>query len=46
MKGTIVSAWVQTCKELYGEEITKESLSHFGINKIEYLHLLKMLRIE
>jgi len=33
MKGTIVSAWVQTCKELYGEEITKESLSHFGINK-------------
>lgn len=33
MKGTIVSAWVQTCKELYGEEITNESLAHFGINK-------------
>lgn len=33
MKGTIVSAWVDTCRELYGEEITNESLSHFGINK-------------
>lgn len=31
MKGTIVSAWVQTCKELYGEEITGEALSHFGM---------------
>ena len=36
MKGTIVSAWVDTCRELYGEEVTNESLRHFGIdvNKI------------
>ena len=33
MKGTIVSAWVDTCRELYGEEITNESLSHHGISK-------------
>lgn len=33
MKGTIVSAWVDTCRELYGKEITNESLSHFGIGK-------------
>lgn len=33
MKGTIVSAWVDTCRELYGEEITNKSLSHFGIEK-------------
>ena len=36
MKGTIVSAWVDTCRELYGIEVTNESLIHFGIdiNKI------------
>lgn len=36
MKGTIVSAWVDTCRELYGEDITNDSLRHFGIdvNKI------------
>lgn len=33
MKGTIVSAWVDTCRELYGEEITNQSLMHFGIDK-------------
>lgn len=31
MKGTIVSAWVDTCKDLYGHDITNEALSHFGI---------------
>ncbi|WP_313755653.1 heme NO-binding domain-containing protein [Tissierella sp.] len=36
MKGTIVSAWVQTCRELYGETITNEALENFNIspNKI------------
>ncbi|MSU00583.1 heme NO-binding domain-containing protein [Tissierella pigra] len=36
MKGTIVSAWVDTCRELYGEKITNEALEHFNIssNKI------------
>lgn len=36
MKGTIVSAWVQTCRKLYGENITNEALDHFNIspNKI------------
>ena len=36
MKGTIVSAWVQTCRDLYGESITNEALEHFNIspNKI------------
>lgn len=36
MKGTIVSAWVQTCRELYGESITNEALENFNIspNKI------------
>lgn len=33
MKGTIVSAWIETCREIYGEEITNESLSNFNINK-------------
>lgn len=33
MKGTIVSAWIETCKELYGEEITNESMISVGINK-------------
>ena len=36
MKGTIVSAWVDTCRELYGEKITNQALEHFNIspNKI------------
>jgi methyl-accepting chemotaxis protein len=36
LKGTIVSAWVQTCRKLYGENITNEALDHFNIspNKI------------
>ena len=33
MKGTIVSAWVETCKELYGEDLTNESLLNNGIDK-------------
>ncbi len=33
MKGTIVSAWIETCRELYGEKVTNESLLHFKINK-------------
>lgn len=33
MKGTIVSAWIHTCRELYGENLTNESMMHFGINK-------------
>lgn len=33
MKGTIVSAWVDTCREVYGEDITNESLAHFDIEK-------------
>lgn len=36
MKGTIVSAWIQTCKDLYGEKITNESMSHFGIDKDKF----------
>lgn len=38
MKGTIVSAWVNTCRELYGEEITNESLAHHGIRKDKIFH--------
>lgn len=36
MKGTIVSAWVSTCKKIYGEDITNQALSHYNIssNKI------------
>lgn len=36
MKGTIVSAWVQTCNDLYGEKITDQALTSVGIptNKI------------
>lgn len=36
MKGTIVSAWVNTCKVLYGEDLTNEALAHYNIspNKI------------
>lgn len=32
MKGTIVSAWVQTCKDLYGDSITNEALKYYKIN--------------
>lgn len=32
MKGTIVSAWVKTCKNLYGENITNDALRSFNIN--------------
>lgn len=31
MKGTIVSAWVKTCEELYGKDLTNEALSSYGI---------------
>ena len=36
MKGTIVSAWVSTCKVVYGEDITNQALANFDIspNKI------------
>lgn len=36
MKGTIVSAWVSTCKEIYGEDITNQALANYNIspNKI------------
>lgn len=36
MKGTIVSAWVDTCRRLYGDDITNEALKKHGIreNKI------------
>lgn len=33
MKGTIVSAWVQTCRRLYGDDITNEALEENNINK-------------
>lgn len=33
MKGTIVSAWIETCRELYGEKVTNASLISFGIDK-------------
>ena len=32
MKGTIVSAWIETCRELYGEKITNESMINLGIS--------------
>ena len=36
MKGTIVSAWVQTCRDIYGDEVTNEALKSLKIapNKI------------
>lgn len=36
MKGTIVSAWMNTCKELYGKEIVSEVMTSYGLkaNKI------------
>lgn len=33
MKGTIVSAWVDTCRDIYGEELTNDALSSNGIAK-------------
>ncbi len=32
MKGTIVSAWLNTCRDLYGDSITNEALSHYNIS--------------
>lgn len=32
MKGTIVSAWVDTCRVLYGDSITNEALEHYNIS--------------
>ena len=32
MKGTIVSAWVSTCREIYGEDITNQALTHYNIS--------------
>lgn len=36
MKGTIVSAWINTCKEMYGKEIVSEVMTSYGLkaNKI------------
>lgn len=36
MKGTIVSAWIETCRNLYGDSITDEALKYYNIspNKI------------
>ncbi len=36
MKGTIVSAWMNTCKEMYGKEIVSEVMTSYGLkaNKI------------
>lgn len=33
MKGTIVSAWVDTCRQLYGNEITNKALNHYNISE-------------
>lgn len=33
MKGTIVSAWIQTCRTLYGDKVTNEALNSFNIHK-------------
>lgn len=32
MKGTIVSAWVYTCREIYGDDVTNDALKSFKIN--------------
>lgn len=32
MKGTIVSAWIKTSKNLFGESLVNEALKHFGIS--------------
>jgi len=31
LKGTIVSAWVETCRALYGDNVTNDALEHFQI---------------
>ncbi|EOD01707.1 heme NO-binding domain-containing protein [Caldisalinibacter kiritimatiensis] len=31
MKGTIVSAWIKTCKKLYGEVLTEEAMKAAGL---------------
>lgn len=33
MKGTVVGTWVNTCKKLYGEEITKSALEDCNIGR-------------
>ena len=33
MKGTIVSAWVQTSRKLYGDDVTNDALNNFGLHK-------------
>ncbi len=33
MKGTIVSAWVQTCRRLYGDEVTNQALEENNIQR-------------
>lgn len=32
MKGTVVSTWIKTCRKLYGDGITNESLNKAGFN--------------
>ncbi|HEY8363571.1 MAG TPA: heme NO-binding domain-containing protein [Tissierellaceae bacterium] len=32
MKGTIVAAWIETCRILHGDEVTNEALQHFNIS--------------
>ena len=32
MKGTIVSAWIETCRNLYGDSITDEALKYYNIS--------------
>lgn len=32
MKGTIVAAWIETCRILHGDEITNEALAHFNLS--------------
>lgn len=32
MKGTVVSTWIKTCRKLYGDGVTNESLNKAGFN--------------
>src|SRR5690554_4379292 len=32
LKGTIVSAWVNTCRDLYGDKVTDQALQHYNIS--------------
>lgn len=32
MKGTIVSAWIKTCRNIYGDEITNEAMKKYGMS--------------